>query len=356
VPKLSLVPPEPAPAGLTIEVVEEFVRRYVVLGEAEVLLIALWIIHTWCFEQFAQTPYLAITSPVKRCGKSTLLKVLVQLSKAPWMIETPTEAVVFRYIELKCPTLLLDETDAIFKPNTSDRYEGLRALLNAGNEDGAKVPRMVGSSNKIAEFSTYCPKALAGINTLPDTIVDRSIQIRLERKTRDQPATKFRKLAVERDSRSLREKIEQWVERATLEAEPADVPDELNDRAQDCSEALVSIADAIGCGDRAREALIEVFSRERIDSSESAALVLLDDIRTVMARDQTISTKALLKRLHHHPESLWGSWYGRGLNDRDLAGMLKPFSVVSKNVRVGTEVVKSYKRDDLYPAWERYLL
>jgi hypothetical protein len=43
-----------------------FVRRYVVMSEAEVLLTAVWAIHTHCFESFEQTPYLSITSPEAR--------------------------------------------------------------------------------------------------------------------------------------------------------------------------------------------------------------------------------------------------------------------------------------------------
>ena len=61
-----------------------FIKRYVVLTEAQTLVVALWIMHTHCFEAVEQTPYLAITSPVKQCGKSRLLDVISLLSHRPW--------------------------------------------------------------------------------------------------------------------------------------------------------------------------------------------------------------------------------------------------------------------------------
>ena len=43
----------------------------------QAVLIALWIAHTYLIELFACTPYLHITSPAKRCGKSNLLTLSV---------------------------------------------------------------------------------------------------------------------------------------------------------------------------------------------------------------------------------------------------------------------------------------
>ena len=73
--------------------------------------------------------------------------------------------------------------------------EDLRGLLNAGYRRGSVVRRMGGAKNTTLEtFEVFCPKAFAGIgNCLPDTILDRSITIGLQRKTREETVERFRR-------------------------------------------------------------------------------------------------------------------------------------------------------------------
>lgn len=151
-----------------------FIKRYMILTDAQIFALVLWIIHTHCVAAAQQTPYLSITSPVKQCGKSRLLEILAMVCYDAWPTILPSEAVLFRVIHNRRPTLLLDEADAIFNPKLADRYEHLRALLNDGNRRGRKIPRCVGTSFKPVEFSVFCAKALAGIGTLPDTVADRA--------------------------------------------------------------------------------------------------------------------------------------------------------------------------------------
>jgi hypothetical protein len=158
-----------------------FIESYVVMTEAQTLVVALWAIHTHCFQAFEQTPYLAVTSPEKQCGKSRLLEVIELLVARPWMAIVPSEAVLYRQVHFSKPTLLLDEVDTIFNPQAAKYYEGHRAILNAGHRQGAMVPRCVGPKQQIENFRTYCPKMLAGIGTLPDTVADRSVPINRSR-------------------------------------------------------------------------------------------------------------------------------------------------------------------------------
>src|SRR5947207_1738030 len=164
-----------------------FVRRYVVMTADQLLVVALWIVHAHCIEAVEQTPYLAVTSPEKQCGKTRFLETLEVVVPRPWKAVIPSEAVLYRRIDQHTPTLLLDEVDTIFNPRTADRYEAHRAILNAGHRRGDRVPRCVGASMKVVEFEAFCAKVLAGIGTLPDTVADRSIPIRLERRKRDEP-------------------------------------------------------------------------------------------------------------------------------------------------------------------------
>ena len=89
--------------------------RYIVFSsEAQVTAVTLWVAHTWVIEAFDFTPYLHISSPVKRCGKSRVFDCLRLLCAKAMAGRSITEAVLFRKIEQDAPTLLLDEVDAIF--------------------------------------------------------------------------------------------------------------------------------------------------------------------------------------------------------------------------------------------------
>ena len=59
------------------------IRTYVVLSDAAADAIALWILHTWTLDKLSISPRLAITSPTKGCGKTTVLRLLQQLVRRP---------------------------------------------------------------------------------------------------------------------------------------------------------------------------------------------------------------------------------------------------------------------------------
>lgn len=334
----------------------KFVRKYVVMPRPELMAVSLWIVHTHCVDLFEQTPYLSVTSPERQCGKSRLLDVLALLVYEAWPAVLPSEAVVYRYIEEARPTLLLDEVDAIFNVRSGDKYEGLRALLNSGHRRGAKVPRCVGNTNQIAQFSTFCPKVLAGIGMLPDTIADRSIPVRLQRKTRDEKVSAFRAHLVEPAAEPLRDRLLAWVEenREAMEDVHPEMPDELSDRMQEGCECLVVIADKLGCGEGAREALTSLFSGERLDDAESVRIRLLRDVRTAFGDKTRLSTADLLAALSSDDEAPWASYYGRGLDARDLSNLLHHFGIGPTTVAVGGLRMKGYKREDFEDAWSRY--
>ncbi len=337
-----------------------FIRRYVVMSREQLLVTALWIIHTHCIEHIEQTPYLALTSPEKRCGKTTLLEVVAMLSARSWPTVLPSEAVVYRKVSADCPTLLLDECDAIFNPRSADKYEGLRALLNGGNRRGVTVPRCVGPKSAIMEFKVFCPKLLAGIGSLPDTVADRSVPVRLVRKKPDERTRQFKRRDVEPIADALRDRVEAWAEKHGEDLEDArpSMPSKLNDRAQDGCECLVGLADMLGCGVKTRKALVSLFEGERADDTDTYRMLLLRDTRDVwetLGNPRAVSTHTLLDELRSLEESPWRSYYGREFDARDLAALLGHYNIASKSVYVRGDSPKGYKRDDLFDAWARYL-
>ncbi|MCH2186458.1 DUF3631 domain-containing protein [Myxococcota bacterium] len=147
------------------------------------MVIALWVLLAHTYEAFSLAPYLAVLSPVKGCGKSTVLDVIELMVPRPLKAEGFTAAVIYRVIEKYHLTLLVDELDSFLTGN-----EILRSVLNSGYSATGKVARCVGDEHEPQTFRTFGPKVLALIGELPPTVEDRSIVIRMERKLADEQA------------------------------------------------------------------------------------------------------------------------------------------------------------------------
>src|SRR5215203_1790898 len=330
-----------APDGATLlhELVE-FIRRFVILREEQAQLIALWIIHTYAFDAAETTPYLHIKSAEKRSGKSRLLEVLELLAKDAWYTGRVTPAVLIRKIAAETPTLLLDESDAAFQ--ASQEYsETLRGVLNAGFRRGGAASLCVGQGANIdyRDFPVYSPKAIAGIGRLPDTVADRSIPIDLKRRKKGESIQRFRRRKVETEALPLQEKVGAWVQTTGIEALAScevDLPEALDDRAQDIVEPLLAIADVVGgvCPEAARSAAVELLTGEERDDQESLGVRLLADIKAVFEaeEEETVRTSSVVAGLRYMAEAPWDDFKGSGLTAQRMAQLLKPYGVKSKKI------------------------
>jgi hypothetical protein len=101
--------PEPVAFGDVLNSLTSAIRRHLILPPAAVVAVALWIAHTWVHERFDYTPRLAIKSPTKRCGKSTLLELLRATCRRALKADNISASGVFRTVETLAPlTLLVD--------------------------------------------------------------------------------------------------------------------------------------------------------------------------------------------------------------------------------------------------------
>jgi hypothetical protein len=224
-------------AVATAELLEEirtFINRYVALPEDADVAIALWLMHTYVPEASDYTPYLLITSPVRECGKSTLLDLLASLASRPQLTGGITAAALYRRIDRTAPTILLDELDTRLR---GDGGENLRAVLNTGFHRNGKITLCVGDAHEDRDFRTFCPKALAGIGQPWDTVVSRSIPIRLSRASSAQlkALTKIRGDRLYADCEYLRRKLTRWAadEVEILKGSDPHVPESLGARQAD---------------------------------------------------------------------------------------------------------------------------
>ncbi|MCL0105658.1 topoisomerase, partial [Dehalococcoidia bacterium] len=217
-----------------LEDISRFISRFIVLEPFQLTVISLWVAHTYVFHDAYTTPYLNIHSPEKRSGKTRLLEILETIVHKPWFTDRTSAAALCRKVEETKPTLLLDESDASFKSG-GEYSETLRGILNGGFRASGKVTICVGQGSTLSykDFSTYCPKAIAGIGKLPGTVADRSIPISMKRKRTGDRVHRFRRSNYVEDSDRIRESLHLWSQSTNCAEEDVSLPEELDDRQQD---------------------------------------------------------------------------------------------------------------------------
>lgn len=180
------------PAQL-LDDVEAFLARFVAFpSEAARIAVTLWVPHCHSLEAFESTPRLALLSPEKGSGKTRTLEVLDLLVPTPMHTVNMSAAALFRQVADKQPTLLMDECDTYLGWRVAQKHEELRGLVNAGHRRGAVAYRVRKESLKVDEFPAFAAAALAGIGDLPDTIIDRSIVVRMKRRALSEKIAPFR--------------------------------------------------------------------------------------------------------------------------------------------------------------------
>ena len=65
--------------------------------------------------------------------------------------------------------------------------------------------------------------------------------------------------------------------------------------------------------------------------------------------------ETILDALHKISEAPWGDYFGRPMNARDMAKLLKPYGVSSIDVKLDGVNRKGYRREHLHDPWTRYL-
>lgn len=356
--------PEPADGRRLLDDLMTLFTRHAVLPEGGAVALALWTLYTFAFSSFHIAPYIALLSPLLRCGKSTVLRLLAAVVRRPLSADNLTAATAFRVIEAYRPTLLLDEADAWL----SDHAENLRGVLNSGADRDGVVLRCVpiGDDYEVRSFSTWSPKVIAAIGGLPSTIQDRAVVLLMRRKTPDEQVESIRRAALAAEGTRLRPRMARWAldHAEVLESAEPEIPDSLDDRQADVWGVLLAIADAVG-GDwpaRARQAALTLSSRNTGDPE--AGVLLLEDLRHLFAiqKKNRISFDAILTHLEGLPDRPWGDWRrGQPMISQSLMRVLKPFEIgmaarwKGKSVSGKDRSIRGLSRAQLEDAFLRYL-
>jgi Protein of unknown function (DUF3631) len=330
------------------------IGAHVVMTEYARHACALWVVHSYLLDQFMISPRLAIRSPVKGCGKTTLLDVLACLVPRPLSAANVSPSAIFRVIEGCRPTLLIDEADTLF----GEGDDALRGVLNSGHRRGGTVLRTVGDDHEPRAFATYAATVIALIGTLPGTLADRSIDISLARRKPDEKIDAFR-LDRTDGLDALAQQCARWAqdngERITTIDPP--IPAGLYNRAADNWRPLLAIAEAVGepWPQRACTAALKTVGGD-VDEASRLEL-LLGDIRDTFdeLNVDTISSAELIQKLVEIVPRPWGEYgrSGKPLTQNKLARLLKPLGIAPG--LVGTDRVSGYHRWQFEEAFGRYL-
>ncbi|HLJ26735.1 MAG TPA: DUF3631 domain-containing protein [Candidatus Angelobacter sp.] len=361
--------------------VSGFIGRYLQCSDHQRTVLALWVLHAYCFYTAQVTPYLSIQSPHKQSGKTLCLQLLNLLCEDPALTSGFISNLTLRMKLEPVATLLLDECQGAVGTRARSKAPALRALLAGSYHLG------LGYTSAVEDYNVFCPKAFAGRGQLPEELADRSLPIILEplKNCVAQPpgsparagfsrdgATSAANKKVERfhlrqateDAEPLQQRLSAWAEQnlPALEKLPPypeeDFPPNLSPRRQDLCEPLLQLAAMVG-GEwptRARQALTAIFEQEAAFHLQTS-LQLLAAVRDCFAHHafpERLSTAVLLDWMHSLPERPWDV-DGR-LSAHSLARLLSAFHTHPRLQRIGSaNPARGYQLEDFKEPWKKHL-
>lgn len=337
-----------------LSALEAVIRQFAVLPEYAYRVLPLWITFTWCIDAAYTAPILALCSPEKRCGKTTMISILSLLTKRPLPTSNITPASLYRSIEAFNPTLLIDEADTFLS-----KSDELRGILNSGHtRRSAFVIRTVGDDHRPIRFNTFGAKAIAMIGKLPETLEDRSVVIKMRRKLKHEKVQKLERYhdeGFEILQRKLARFANDHIESLKLirpEALPAK-----SDRMADNFEPLLAIAELAGQEwlEKAKKALLAI-AGEVLDEASIASSLLMDIREAFQIHGPKLFSEKIMTHLTQDKEKRWATYNnGKPITQRQIANILKNFDIHSYTIRIGHETLKGYEHRQFTDAFERYL-
>lgn len=350
-----------------IEGLRAWLRRYLVLTPAQELVVALWIVHTWCYERLGRTtPYIEITG-VSGSGKTALLDAMVLTSRGAEKLQTIRTMYICRRIKEQAGlcTIMIDEAERL----SSDTFGDQRSMLAGGYREGGVHGVTVGKGT--VRFPVYCPKAFTSLRTLTTVIHNRSIPIWMEL---GNPAASLsieydRAKAIAGELIDSISRVMGGVQRVELiQGEDGELTpivtgrkptrkivtmeaDWLGERDREIWTPLVSLAHTLQLNNQTiielERASVDLSSLRGVERNcdikvedtaareRSYAVRLLHDVRSVLEPGEAfIPTAVLLDRLHKMPKAPWRVFQRSGLTDIVLGQLLGAHGIEGKQKRI----------------------
>jgi putative DNA primase/helicase len=186
-------------------------------------------------------------------------------------------------------------------------------------------------------------------------LADRSIEIKLKRKTINEPAERLDRLALGALGEVAR-KVARWAldSRATVQGTEPGLPAALDDRASDNWRPLIALADTAGgrWPGRARAAALALNGRRNDDGIAVAVLAAIKDLFAAQHADR-LSSRKIVAALTADPTARWKeSNRGKPLSEAQLARLLRPFEIYPTSFGNA----RGYRLSECQDAFARYVL
>lgn len=341
-----------------LDLVHHLLAEYISLTAHQFIAVTLWIAHTYLYSSFTQTPRLFLTSPVRGCGKTTLLSLIEKFARNAIKIDGTSDAGLFRILDRE-PTLLLDEADNADLPNSPIK----RRVLNAGHRRGTVEARVINS--EVVHFSLFAPVALAAIRRLHLPLMDRSIVIAMRRSKTKLPDFDGNDAALIHIEEALRDFFR--ANGALVNTKPELL---FKNRFADNWRPLIAVADLCGPSEihdwpaLAREAALE-FSKSARD--EDPEITLIEHCIGVFKSENVdrLRTEMLLASLHRD-HNMWLEWEGmkgnatpHPLTPHELATMVRDFGIKPRpfnplHRKLKDKTARGYLLTEFEAAWQEY--
>jgi hypothetical protein len=194
---------------------------------------------------------------------------------------------------------------------------------------------------------------MAAIGRLPETLADRCIVIRMQRKTPGENCERLKNL----DATPLRQQCARFAQdHAGLIADARpQLPPGINDRASDVWEPLLALADVAG-GDwpeLARGAAQNLTATAQ-ESSPSASLLLDILMEFAGSGGGRIFSRELVAGLNQSPDRPW-SVMRSGREIDEVWQQLRPYGIRPRSMRIGKEIARGYTEEDFKEVFRRYI-
>jgi hypothetical protein len=419
------ITPHPEPVNLAglLTHIEAVIKKHVILSDHAAAALAVWVLHTWTFELRDIVAYVAIESPEKRCGKTTLLSVLAAMAHKSLIASNVTVGALFRAIDTCRPTLFIDEADTFLAGNGI-----MRGIINSGNTwrtayvlrlskskqsgqaprryvenvecrqaehygpvteidslapiggegrgEGAAVAVQTNTTSHLRDipqpstrnsqlpesadsglkkYSCWCPKVIAMIGQVPDTIADRSIVVKMSRKIVTETCAPLAEL----NTAEIKAKCARFaLDARNSIAQSAKIHgDGLNDRAADTFDPLYVIARLAGAEWEQKLHTAALALNVAAQSDSSGAELLLDILSIfVLSGSEKIFSRVLASTLREGGCGLRSlALKYSAFNEHRIAQILRPYGIKPSTIRIGKEVNKGYDVTDFKEILKRYI-
>ncbi|MEM1404975.1 MAG: DUF3631 domain-containing protein [Pseudomonadota bacterium] len=319
----------------------------------------LWLAHTHLMDKWDATPRIAFLSPEPGSGKSRCLEVSAHFVPNPVEAVNVTPAYLFRKVGdvAARPTILFDEIDTIFGPKARENEE-IRGLLNAGHRRHSVAGRCVVRGKEVLteEIPAYSAVGLAGLGNLPETILSRSVIVRMRKRRPDEVVEPYRRRVNGPEGDEIGARLANWCAGSAELVVYSELPPEIVDRDADVWEPLICVADLAGghWPDTARAASLALVGMSQ-QQAPSLGIQLLSDLREIFLGSSKLHSKTIISQLCQLEEAPWSGYRGTGIDALSLARTLSEYGVKPKDLRIGDKVSRGYVREDLEDPWRRYL-